>query len=221
MAVKQSRVLTVIKHILQAVSAAVLVLLAVLTVYIMVCNMKHKAAVVFGSSVLKVITGSMEPSIHEGDYIVVKKADPAELKEGDIICFYSGDKAIYGMPNTHRIVRILDDGSFVTKGDANNKEDPVPVTADSIIGKYRGKVRALRWINSFASVKKLIFAAIVIVMTAAAFYETVTIAKISAECRAQKEQQNDAVRQAIEREKQKLMEQGYVPKESKDDDTSP
>ena len=179
-------------------------------------NMQNKPAVLFGRSIVKVVSGSMEPSIHSGDYIIIEKTDCSELKAGDIICFYSHDSAIYGMLNTHRIVRILDDGSFVTKGDANSAEDPSTVTYDTIVGKYTGKVRFLRWLNSFASAKKLILAAVVIVMSATAVYEVITIAKVSAECRASRKNNDDAVREAIEKEKQKLYEQGYKPENNDD-----
>lgn len=202
-----------LKLAVQCVIWAALILIVSLTAYIMICNMQGRAASVFGISIIKVVSGSMEPSIHNGDYIIIKRAAVPELEAGDIICFYSGDDDIYGMLNTHRIVKRLDDDSFVTKGDANSIEDSSAVTADNIIGKYEGKVRILRWINSFASVKKLILAAVAVIMSATAVYEAVTIAKISAECKAKRAQNNTDIRQAIEKEKQKLYEQGFVPED--------
>lgn len=197
----------VLKRIGQCAVWVILISMVGLSAYIMICNMQGRAAVVFGRSIVKVVSGSMEPSIHDGDYIIIKKTDSSELKEGDIICFYSIDDEIYGKMNTHRIVRRLDDGSFVTKGDTSFTEDDHAVTADNIIGKYEGKVRFLRWLNSFASVKKLILAAVVVIMSATAVYEVITIAKVSAECRAKKTGSEEAIRQAIDKEKQKLYEQ--------------
>lgn len=197
----------VLKRIGQCALWVIPILLVGLSAYIMICNMQGRAAVVFGRSIVKVVSGSMEPSIHDGDYIIIKKTDSSLLKEGDIICFYSTDDEIYGKMNTHRIVRRLDDGSFVTKGDTSFSEDGKAVTADKIVGKYVGKVRFLRWLNSFASVKKLILAAVVIIMSATAVFEVVTIAKVSAECREKKNSSEEAIRQAIDREKQKLYEQ--------------
>lgn len=197
----------VLKRIGQCALWVIPILLVGLSAYIMICNMQGRAAVVFGRSIVKVVSGSMEPSIHDGDYIIIKKTDSSLLKEGDIICFYSTDDEIYGKMNTHRIVRRLDDGSFVTKGDTSFSEDDKAVTADKIVGKYVGKVRFLRWLNSFASVKKLILAAVVVIMSATAVFEVVTIAKVSAECREKKNSSEEAIRQAIDREKQKLYEQ--------------
>lgn len=202
----------------QCVTWAILIMLVSLAAYIMICGVQGKASSVFGMSIVKVVSGSMEPSIHDGDYIIIKKTDYSTLDVGDIICFYSNDEDIYGMLNTHRIVRRLDDGSLVTKGDANNTEDLSTVTADNILGRYEGKVRILRWLNSFASVKKLILAAVSVIMLATALYEAVTIAKIYAECRAKRAKSDDDIRRAIDEEKQRLYEQGFVPDDSEKTD---
>ena len=209
----KGRVLRAAGKGVQIILAAALTALVALTVYIMVCNMRGEVAGVFGVSVVKVVTGSMEPSIHVGDYIVLKQTDPDELRAGDVICFYSRDSAIYGKPNTHRIVSVLDDGSFVTKGDANPVSDTVTVSPETIIGKYDGKVGFLRWIDSFSSVKKLILIAVIVVLAAAAIYEVRTIAGITSEYREQRKEaeKQKLIREAIEREKQRLYEQGGVP----------
>ena len=213
----RSRLCNVIKRIGQGAVWVLLVSMAALTAYIMICNMQGRAASVFGISIVKVVSGSMEPSIHDGDYIIIKKTECSELEEGDIICFYSNDDGIYGMLNTHRIIGRLDDGSFVTKGDANNTEDSAAVTADNIVGKYQGKVRFFRWLNSFASAKKLILAAVAVVMFSTAVFEVITIAKVSAECRAKKASDELTVRRAIDREKKKLYEQNAEEQKERED----
>ena len=76
--------------------SAVFAALLSVTVYIMVCGCIGKTASIFGYSVLKVVSGSMEPSIHEGDYIYIKRTDTDSLKAGDIISFYSQDDSIKG-----------------------------------------------------------------------------------------------------------------------------
>lgn len=213
MAENKGRAVRAAGKAVKIILAAALTALVALTVYIMVCNMRGEVAGVFGVSVVKVVTGSMEPSIHVGDYIVLKQTDPDELRAGDVICFYSRDSAIYGKPNTHRIVSVLDDGSFVTKGDANPISDTVTVSPETIIGKYDGKVGFLRWIDSFSSVKKLILIAVIVVLAAAAIYEVRTIAGITSEYREQRKEseKQKLIREAIDREKQRLYEQGGVP----------
>mgnify|MGYP000718352591 FL=1 len=144
----------IVKIALTILGSAVFAALLSVTVYIMVCGCIGKTASIFGYSVLKVVSGSMEPSIHEGDYIYIKRTDTDSLKAGDIISFYSQDDSIKGEINTHRISEVLSDGTFVTKGDANKIEDSVTVQKVSIIGKYYGKLRFFKWLGSFASTKK-------------------------------------------------------------------
>lgn len=86
---------------------------------------------------MHVITGSMSPAIEAGDIIVTRSVDFEDLKKGDIITFKIGNKTLI----THRIVGVNDNGSFVTKGDANSMEDiDLIVNQANIIGKYFIKI---------------------------------------------------------------------------------
>ncbi|MCL2423683.1 MAG: signal peptidase I [Micrococcales bacterium] len=89
---------------------------------------------------LTVLTGSMRPTYQPGDVVAVRGIKAHEVcrnvNPGDVVTF---------MPNTddytmvtHRVVRVYDyDGyescTVVTKGDANNVEDP-PVPARAVKG---------------------------------------------------------------------------------------
>ena len=185
-------------------------------IYVMACSAQGKAVKVFGKSVLKVVTGSMEPSIHVGDYIVVEKTDTDALSEGDIISFYSEQSDIRGLLVTHRIVGKNDDGSYITKGDANPVSDTVSVPQDKIVGKYTGKARFFIWVNSFMDVKKLLLLLVVIPMLFISMYEAKTVVKIGREAAEKEkltpeEKRNAAMREAIEKEKKRLEEIGYNP----------
>ena len=196
--------------------AAITVIALGFVIYVMVCSANGKAVNVFGKSVLKVVTGSMEPSLQIGDYIVVEKTDPSALKEGDIISFYSEQSDINGMLVTHRIVSINDDGSFVTKGDANLISDSITVSADKIVGKYTHKSRFFMWVDSFVNIKKLIILLVVVSMTIMSVYEVRTVLsvgqKVAEERRqANREKYEKAMREAIEKEKLRLETEGYDP----------
>lgn len=189
--------------------------LLALVVYIMTCNMQGRVASVFGHSVLKVITGSMEPSIHMGDYISVENVNTDSLHVGDIISFYSTDSEIYGMLNTHRIVKVNADGSFVTRGDANSADDGHVVRSSDIIGKYTGKIRILKWINSFTSKKKLLMLLVILPMLCISFYEVYTIAKIKIDSDEEKEriaaaEKEKLIDEAIQKEKQRLYDEENI-----------
>lgn len=92
---------------------------------------------VFGIKPAMVLSGSMEPAIQVGDLIFIHETDTSQLKEGDVICYLTSGKAI-----THRIVGVTsgEDGQirYVTRGDANNTEDRLAVSADQIEGIWKG-----------------------------------------------------------------------------------
>ena len=190
-------------------------------VFIMVSSAKGKAVNVFGSTMLKVVTGSMEPSISTGDFIIIKKVDPDTLKEGDVISFYSEQSDIYGKLITHRIAGKTDDGRFITRGDANPVDDSVSVDPDRIVGKYIRKARFFIWVDSFTDAKKLILLLVMIPTTLIALYEMKSIVKLGREVaekekKSPEEKREDAMRKAIEAEKKRLEEIGYKPDEKED-----
>jgi len=88
----------------------------------------------FGYQLKSVLSGSMEPNIKTGSIIAINSdIDKEKLREGDVIAFSEDGSVI-----THRIVEILKEEQYITKGDANNANDLNPVPAESIIGKYSG-----------------------------------------------------------------------------------
>lgn len=107
----------------------------------------------FGYRILHIVTGSMEPTLEIGGNVVIKAVDPATLEVGDIITFESKEAQIYGQANTHRILEIHqgEDGKlqFVTKGDANPREDILKVPASDIYGKVVFYTNASKWFSLF------------------------------------------------------------------------
>ena len=89
---------------------------------------------VFGYEMYTVISGSMEPSISTGSLVYIKDMEPQDVTDGDVIAFYGGhdSNAII----THRVVknRVVM-GEFVTKGDANEKEDMNPIPYMNFLGR--------------------------------------------------------------------------------------
>lgn len=89
--------------------------------------LKQDLPSVFGVSGAVVASGSMEPEFCKNDFILVKEKETYQV--GDIITFKDGNGF-----TTHRIVAI-EDGLFVTKGDANNAVDPLKVESSNVIGR--------------------------------------------------------------------------------------
>lgn len=90
---------------------------------------------VFGYKEYVVVSGSMEPAVSVGSCILVRKVKETEISNGDIItyCLPHSETVI-----THRVIRrnTLSDG-FVTKGDANDKEDAVSVPYSQVLGRVQ------------------------------------------------------------------------------------
>ncbi len=83
-----------------------------------------------GYQTYNVVSGSMEPEIPIGSLLLVKSIDPYEVKEDDVIAFYSNATVV-----SHRVVKNNTfDGKFITKGDANENEDLKDVDYTELIG---------------------------------------------------------------------------------------
>jgi signal peptidase len=80
----------------------------------------------FGCGVAVVLSGSMEPTIHIDDLIIVTEQE--DYQENDIVAYQSGSMVV-----VHRIIQVEPD-TVITQGDANNAPDE-PVRTEMIKGK--------------------------------------------------------------------------------------
>lgn len=104
----------------------------VLTIFVLV-TLIMLGTKLFGYQILTVDSGSMEPIFPKDSLIFVKMVDPSELQADDVITFTVDEK---GTLVTHRIVAVLkDERSFITRGDANNTNDPSTVPFGNVVGK--------------------------------------------------------------------------------------
>lgn len=122
-----------------SVSTTVLLIVAVVFCFTVVFQIQTKRYVsIFGFSVFRVVTDSMEPAIPVGALILNKETDIEKIQVGDIVCFRSLESYMNGNIVTHRVVDIKTiDGkiALTTRGDSNNSEDSYYVVADNFIGK--------------------------------------------------------------------------------------
>ena len=165
-----------LKIILSSLWWCAIILLALLLINITASKMRGEVPKVFGYSIMYITTGSMEDEIPIGSYILIKEVRPEEVKQDDIICFYSEDPLIYGYPNTHRVVEdpvVTEDGyEYVTRGDANSKNDPINAKSDRLIGRYVKRLSALSEVLDFVTTKYmlLVIAAIQLGFAVMIFY---------------------------------------------------
>lgn len=109
-----------------------------------------------GSRPLTVLTGSMQPVLDPGDVVVVRPADAESLQIGDVITF----QAKSGNPEltTHRITSVLitnEGRQYVTRGDANGADDPVPVKPEQVRGTVWYSVPYVGYVAVWASGTKV------------------------------------------------------------------
>lgn len=89
---------------------------------------------------------SMKPTFQAGDLICITKP-PYEIKPGMIICFQ-----IKGDIVTHRVVDIDENGSFITKGDANEiTDDWSDYQIKKVAGIYQFKIPYLGYPIGYCS----------------------------------------------------------------------
>lgn len=101
---------------------------------------------IFGIKPYTVLSGSMEPAYQTGAVVYVKSVPCEKLKKGDTVTYRTSSAVV-----THRITKInSDDKTVITKGDANEIEDPA-VSFDSIIGKVVFSIPYLGYVAVYIS----------------------------------------------------------------------
>lgn len=144
---------SVFKRIANVLLTVFVILLAAVIALTMFVRITGNTPSLFGYSIFRVTTGSMQPELMVGDVILTKEVDDVNsLQVGDVITYRGtiGDYA--NMMITHKIVKApyQENGKtyVVTKGVANNVEDQ-PVEASQISAKLVCKIPFLDWIYSF------------------------------------------------------------------------
>jgi len=96
--------------------------------------------------VVAVESNSMIPTFSQGDILILQGVSATDLRMGDIIVF---SPASQQTPVVHRIIAINPDGSFQTKGDANNGQLPFErsIQASQIHGKAVLIIPYLGWLK--------------------------------------------------------------------------
>lgn len=105
---------------------------------------------VFGVEPMAVLSGSMNPTYKVGSLIYVNThVSQNSIKVGDPITFKLEGNTVV----THRVVKIKSDGSYVTKGDANNTNDGGSVKYAAVVGVPIFTIPYLGYIATYATSK--------------------------------------------------------------------
>ncbi len=149
-------------HIIgNVVFAILLVLVIVLAGFVVKGKIDGGMPAIANYRLYVVLSGSMHPVFDAGSLVVVKDTDPGSLPVGAIIAFKDPGPDNSKMIITHRVVAVQKEWgsiSYVTKGDANNANDPLPVPAANVIGKVDGWLPDAGYFFDFAKSRRgLIF----------------------------------------------------------------
>lgn len=139
-----NKVLSIVKKTIWWILIAIFACVAVVASWLAIDKFIRKSPVPSfgGYALLTIETGSMSGTIEIGDMILIK--DTKDYKIGDIITFLPDGDTI---PTTHRIINYGADGTFVTKGDANNAKDTISVSSEMIFGEV---IKVLPKVGLFA-----------------------------------------------------------------------
>ncbi len=106
---------------------------------------------VLGMRLFRIVSGSMEPKYGAGDYVVSFETETEKLMTDDIIAFVSNEGETAGEVIVHRIVSKSDDGTFITRGDANPIDDYSTVRDEQIVGKVVFRVTLFKYADKLFS----------------------------------------------------------------------
>lgn len=157
-----------IRKILSALSFVFLGIMVVFVVFLFVQRVSGTNTGIFGYSVYRVSSASMEPELSVGDVILSKKIMTKTLEIGDIISYNGREGDYQGKIITHKIVGIEETGYgrvFTTKGIANSSVDPA-VEEFQVLGKMQFKIPVVGFLYNFFMTPYGLVAVILLILLA-------------------------------------------------------
>lgn len=142
-----------VRKVINIISTVILVILIAVVVFLFIIRASGKTPSIFGYQIMRVTTGSMEPTLKVGDVIVVQETDPANIHKGDIISYESIQGEMKGKIITHRVVeepvRVEDTYFIQTQGDIEGAALDPQITNKQVKGKFLHKIEFIDKIYSF------------------------------------------------------------------------
>ncbi|NLZ51880.1 MAG: signal peptidase I [Thermoanaerobacteraceae bacterium] len=149
---------SVIKTVLNILSNIIIAFLGLLIIYMlffMFTNMNgNEPPTILNHQLYIVQSNSMSPTFKTGSLLIIKHVDTHSIEVGDIITFRKKNDSV---STTHRVVEIIDENNtrqFITRGDANNMNDPTPVDENHVLGKVTFFITLLGYVMGFIRTKQ-------------------------------------------------------------------
>ncbi|MBE6737608.1 MAG: signal peptidase I [Ruminococcaceae bacterium] len=143
------------RKIRKIIGTTILVLFIIALVFVLFARISGTTPSLFGYSLLRVETGSMEPELKVGNILLVQKIeDPSTLKKGDVITYYGQETPVKGSLVTHQIYEEPREENgkyyFITKGLRNTLPDP-EFDDSQLFGEVKYKIPLLGTLYDFFS----------------------------------------------------------------------
>ena len=138
-----------VRKVVNIITTVLLIVLIVIVVVVFITRMNGKSPSIFGLTVFRVQTDSMEPNLMVGDVILDKKVAPEEIHKGDIITYDCVEGKLAGQTITHRVHKDPEVRNgvyyYVTMGDKEGATPDAEISYQQIEGKF---VRKLPFVNN-------------------------------------------------------------------------
>jgi signal peptidase len=134
--------------------ALLLIMLLLLTFATLQSRLSGKPPQLAGYQMYIVLGGSISPTFEMGSLALLKPVEVTDIQVGDIITYSSPSDA--ASLTTHRVMEIHEDNGlfhFITRGDANEVNDPSPVAGANVLGKVIFTIPYLGYLLHFGRSK--------------------------------------------------------------------
>ena len=133
--------------------SVMIIVMAVMAFFMVQSRLSGGVPSVAGYQIYVVLSGSMSPAFDTGSVVWLRSIEPEDVQVGDIITFSGRETQKF---TTHRVVEIQTEGGlrFITRGDANNVDDPNPVLPRQLVGKVHGSLAYVGYVMGFAQTRQ-------------------------------------------------------------------
>ncbi len=131
-----------------------LLMMATLSFFLIQSRITGGAPQVAGYQMYIVLSDSMSPEFDTGSLAFVREVEPEQIVIGDIITYSTRTET--NSLTSHRVVEVVsNDGlRFITRGDANNVNDPNPVLSENVVGRVTGSVPYVGYLLNFVQTRE-------------------------------------------------------------------
>jgi len=142
-----------VKKIFNILGILLLVILVAVVVVMFNARISGEAPNVFGYQIFRVSSGSMEPELMIGDVILVKDAQPQDVKEGDVVTYKGEVGDLSDKFITHKLIEdpqyVLGEYVFKSKGITSGALPDPDWYEDQLVGVFVCKIPYINEVYNF------------------------------------------------------------------------